>query len=112
SFNADASDVEASSFQVPWSSPWGKTFMQANRRLILIHVLIYRNGVQITKKPWTGQVDRAVRKMEGPQGSVDVEIVSDKRHLKYLAAWSSPGSPLDRKSTRLNSSHVSISYAV
>lgn len=94
SFNADASDVEASSFQVPWSSPWGKTFMQANRRLILIHVLIYRNGVQITKKPWTGQVDRAVRKMEGPQGSVDVEIVSDKRHLKYLAAWSSPGSPL------------------
>lgn len=93
-FNADASDVEASSFSVPWSSPWAKTFMQANRRIILVHIIIRRNGVMITKRPWTGRVDRAVRKMEGPQGSVNVEILSDKQILKYLLAYSSPGSPL------------------
>lgn len=93
-FNADASDVESSSFTVPASSPWASTFMRANRRLILIHVLIYRNGVQVTKMPWTGRIDRAVRRVEGGQGEVDVEIVSDKLVLKHLMAWSNPGEDL------------------
>lgn len=92
-FNSDASDVEASSFTLPWSSPWARTIMRANQRLILIHVIIRREGVQITE-PWTGMVDRAVRKMEGPQGSVTVELVSDKIHLKRVLAWSAPGSRL------------------
>ena len=93
-FNSDASDVEASSMTIPWSSPWARTFMRANMRIILVHILIYRNGVMVTKLPWTGRVDRAVRKMEGPQGSVSVELVSDKQHLKFIQAWSAPGSPL------------------
>lgn len=93
-FSADASDVEASSITLPWSSPWAKTFMRANVRLLLVHAIIYRDGVQITA-PWTGRVDRAVRKMEGPQGSVSVELVSDKQHLKFIQAWSSPGTSLN-----------------
>lgn len=93
-FNSDASDVEASSITIPWSSPWAKTVMRANMRLILVHVIIYRNGVQILKRPWTGRVERAVRKMEGPQGSVTAELVSDKIFLKYLLAWSNPGGKL------------------
>lgn len=94
-FNSDASDVEASSLTLPWSSPWARTMMQANRRLILVHVLIYRQGVLVTKKPWTGSVDRAVRRMEGPQGSVDVDLVSDKQFLKHFLAFSAPGSSIN-----------------
>ena len=93
SFSADASDVEASSMTLPWSSPWAKTFMRANMRVLLVHCIIYREGVPITA-PWTGRVDRAVRKMEGPQGSVNVELVSDKQHLKFIQAWSNPGNSL------------------
>lgn len=92
-FSAEASDIEASSFTVPWSSPWARTLMRANRRLLLIHISIYREGALITD-PWTGMVDRSTRKMEGPQGSVQVEIISDKIHLKRVLGWSAPGSPL------------------
>lgn len=93
-FNSDASDVEASSITLPWSSPWAKVLMRANMRILLVHFILYRDGKPVTKLPWTGRVDRAVRKMEGPQGSVNVELVSDKMHLKYINAWSAPGSPL------------------
>lgn len=99
-FNADASDVEASSMVLPWSSPWARTFMRANVRLLLVHCIIYREGVQVTA-PWTGRVDRSVRKMEGPQGSVSVELVSDKQHLKYIQAWSSPGTSLNLQAPKI-----------
>src|SRR5690554_7014173 len=33
-------------------------------------------------------------------------------NLDYILHFASPASPIDRKSTRLNSSHVRISYAV
>src|SRR5690554_7656298 len=36
----------------------------------------------------------------------------DKERPDYLSIQQDPGAPLDRKSTRLNSSHVRISYAV
>lgn len=91
-FNAEASDVEASAMAMPGSSPWAKTFMRANRRLILVHIMLYRDGKQI--KRWTGRVDRSVRKREGFQGSINVELISDKIWLKHIYGWSAPGAPL------------------
>lgn len=93
SFSAEASDLESSDFSLPGTSPWAKTFMRANMRVILVHITLYRSGVPITR-PWTGRVDRAVRRFENGQGKVDVELISDKKVLKDLLAWSAPGSAL------------------
>lgn len=90
--NSEASDVEASSLTLPMSSPWAKPFMRANRRLLLVHIMLYRDGEQITR--WTGRVDRAIRKREGMQGSVNVELISDKIWLKHVMGYSAPGAPL------------------
>src|SRR3712207_8911896 len=52
----------------------------------------------------------------GGEGALDVEVVveavGDRRADRELRAWEEVGDRLDRKSTRLNSSHANISYAV
>lgn len=99
-FNSEASDVEASSMVLPGTSPWAKTFMRANRRLLLVHFILYRDGRQI--KRWTGRVDRAVRRREGPQSSVTVELISDKIWLKHILGYSAPGSGLWLQAPKVN----------
>src|SRR5690606_42046847 len=42
----------------------------------------------------------------------DAVVRSQKVQIRVLAAACHPARPADRKSTRLNSSHVKISYAV
>lgn len=106
-FNSEASDVEASELVVPMSSPWSKTLMRANRRLLLIHILLYRDDKQV--KRWTGRADRAVRRREGPQGSVTVEMISDKIWLKHILGFPAPGAPLE---IQLPKTNVYIDYAV
>src|SRR5699024_11486713 len=56
---------------------------------------------------------------EGYERSVDThiknlrkKIETDSRHPEFILTVFGMGYKLDRKSTRLNSSHVSISYAV
>src|SRR5207249_5682976 len=46
--------------------------------------------------------------------AADLELVGrrEERHVQGIAHQARDHGPLDRKSTRLNSSHVSISYAV
>ena len=66
--------------------------MRANRQILLVHVLIYRDDKMI--KMWTGRVDRAVRSMEGKQGKINVELISDKAWLNFIMAWSAPFGPL------------------
>ena len=99
-FNSEASDVEASAMALPGSSKWAKTFMRANRRLLLVHILLYRDGNQIRR--WTGRVDRSVRKREGLQGSINIELISDKIWLKYLMGYSAPGAPLWIQAPKVN----------
>src|SRR5437667_5086146 len=41
-----------------------------------------------------------------------VRFRPETHELEFLSAWSQYGQALDRKSTRLNSSHITISYAV
>lgn len=91
-FSSEAADVEASALEIPLSSPWARTFMRANMRVLLVHVMIYRDGKQI--KRWTGRVDRSVRKREGIQGTVSVELISDKMWFKHLIGYSAPGTDL------------------
>lgn len=91
-FNAEAADVEASNITIPGSSFWSTTFMRANRQILLVHVLIYRDDKMV--KMWTGRVDRSVRSMEGKQGKINVELISDKAWLNFIMAWSAPFGPL------------------
>ncbi|MDD2326185.1 MAG: hypothetical protein PHW63_09340, partial [Alphaproteobacteria bacterium] len=90
--SADAEDLEASQFSLRGTSRWAKTLMQANRRIILVHVLLYRGGDQV--KTWTGRVDRSVRTLEGQQSTIKVELISEKGWLKYLQIWSAPFSAI------------------
>lgn len=91
-WSAMADDVEASSFFLPGTSRWAPLVMQANRRIMLIRVEIFRQDKMI--KVWTGRVDRSVRTKSGPTTEITVEIISDKAWLKYIAAWSAPFSVL------------------
>src|SRR5690349_22473882 len=71
---------------------------------------------------WTERLDRHVRITEGHadrgHAAIDcnlevVEAVADHHAAGDIAASEADGSnQIDRKSTRLNSSHVEISYAV
>lgn len=91
-FNAPADDVEASNFTVPASSAWTTTLMRANRMIIRVNVLIYRDGKYI--KQWSGSVERSVRTMEHKQGKINCELISDKAWLARIMAWSAPFAPL------------------
>src|SRR5690625_6604880 len=48
----------------------------------------------------------------GPNGSGKTSIFEAFNHYYQLGGYGSAGAQEDRKSTRLNSSHVAISYAV
>src|SRR5437868_8562003 len=61
-----------------------------------IYTLSLHDALPISRST---SVSRAVRKMTGI-----VDVARSRRHTSTM--------PVDRKSTRLNSSHVSISYAV
>lgn len=90
--NADSDDMESSSITIPGSSQWAKTFMRANMRVLLVHIMLYRGDKLV--KLWTGRVDRSVRSTEGPQSTIAVELISDKGWFSYLHFWSAPFSPL------------------
>lgn len=90
--SSEVNDFEASSFQIPGTSPWTKFVMRANRMIVLAHIVLRRDGRII--HTWTGRIERAVRKMEGPQGSVTAELISDKAWLMYMLAYPAPFSPL------------------
>lgn len=92
SFSADADDVEASAVVIPATSAWGRTFMRANLRVTLIHILLYRNDKLVEK--WTGRIERSVRKMTGPQGNITAELISDKAWFQHIICWSAPQSAL------------------
>lgn len=91
-WNSLADDLEASSFSIPGTSPWAKLVMQANVRIILARIEIFRQNKLI--KLWTGRVDRSVRTKNGPEIEINVELISDKAWLKYINAWSAPFAPL------------------
>lgn len=84
---SDVSDLEASSFTVAGSSKWAKALMRANRSIVLVHFVL-RRGDEIVKV-WTGRIERSVRSLEGPQGSISVECVSDKVWIFYMIAQNS-----------------------
>lgn len=86
--NKDIRDVEASSFAVTGSSPWARTLMRANRKQVLVHIILRRDDKPI--EVWTGRVERSVRKMEGPQGSIKVELISDKAWYSFILGQNSP----------------------
>lgn len=88
----EATDVEASGFKVPGSSAWAKTLMRANRMNVLVHIILYRDDKEI--HTWTGRVERSTRKIEGPQGTITVDLISDKAWLKFILAQNSPFSAL------------------
>lgn len=90
--SSDAEDMEASQITMPKSSAWSRTFMRANMRILLVHIMLYREDKLV--KTWTGRVDRSVRSTEGPQGTVKVELISDKGWLSYISLWSAPFSAL------------------
>lgn len=91
-FDSDANSSEGSTISLPGNSPWARTFMRANRQILLVHMVLYRGEKQI--KRWTGRVDRSVRKNEGRLSTVTVELVSDKTWLQYIQCWSAPFAPL------------------
>lgn len=91
-WSSEAENIDASGISIPATSPWTKTFMRANRRVTLVHVMVCRDGTFVKK--WTGRVDRAVRKMVGRQGIVEVELISDKAWFDHIICWSAPNSAL------------------
>lgn len=99
-WSAEASDLEASNISVPGTSMWAKQLMRANMQIMLVHMILYRNGKRI--KLWTGRVERCVRKSEGPQSSIEVELISDKAYLTYIMAWSAPFAHLQAQFPKKN----------
>lgn len=91
-WSSEAEDLDASNLIIPTTSPWTKTFMRANTRVTLVHILLYRNGKVIRK--WTGRIDRSIRKMQGKQGTVSAELISDKAWFNHIICWSAPRSAL------------------
>lgn len=87
-FNGDIKDVEASGFTITGTSPWARTIMRSNRKQTLVHILLRRDDKIV--KIWTGRVERASRKMEGPQGSITVDLISDKAWYGFILAQNSP----------------------
>lgn len=87
-FSADVNDVEASSFSVSGSSPWAKALMRAHAGLLLVHFVLRRDEKIV--KVWTGRVEQSSWKMEGPQGTITVSLVSEKIWLKYILGQNSP----------------------
>src|SRR5437868_9078539 len=64
-----------------------------------IYDLSLHDALPISRRRWSGQ-----RCLEGMLHGDDARAACCRRHVAFLQG--------DRKSTRLNSSHVSISYAV
>src|SRR3712207_8165367 len=67
------------------------------------HTRAWRPGEKATLRNPTSETEE-----DGQQRLAQVAIVKQKKHT---GAWR-PGEKADRKSTRLNSSHANISYAV
>src|SRR5690606_41004954 len=82
----------------------------APRQVVLVP--IYRAGDDEAK----AAVLDAVRRLAAELRQRDVAVKLDDREGltpgRKFNEWEQKGVPLDRKSTRLNSSHVKISYAV
>src|SRR5690554_7431584 len=59
-------------------------------------------------------LDMQVRRVQELEGNLSAEKAPDwlLKEFLYLVSLAQPETKLDRKSTRLNSSHVRISYAV
>src|SRR6266498_4853709 len=85
--------------------------LRARRRRRALHVV----AVEVFERPDLGAVDDAKQPSEVlPQGVVVREAILDqqRRGLEQLVQVVGDATAADRKSTRLNSSHVRISYAV
>src|SRR5690625_5514450 len=72
-----------------------------------------KHGVKLTYTPIFIQVlARLLRQFPHLNASVQDDNVILKKYVNIGVATALPDHTLDRKSTRLNSSHVAISYAV
>src|SRR5690606_5811753 len=84
----------------------GRSFAEATEELVARH--------PEWEMPIRAWYDRWEETISGPiHGTVEIlRTVRNANHNVYaLTNWSSESFPIDRKSTRLNSSHVKISYA-
>src|SRR5690348_18218591 len=74
------------------------------RSTLFPYTTLFRSGL---RNPWRWSFDRQT-------GDVWIGDVGQHvwEEIDHLPAAAKPGNNLDRKSTRLNSSHPSISYAV
>src|SRR3712207_6915737 len=80
------------------------------RSTLLPYTTLFRSGLLVVEGPAGDEELHRLRVVAGPEPVVAVEGV---RFLDRRPVELDPESgPLDRKSTRLNSSHANISYAV
>src|SRR5437868_8707477 len=92
-------------------------YLYADRHILLIFLLMIRRPPRSTLFPYTTLFRSVTITNSGFRGNGD-KVVRDALDSKGGFTWvlagqkNPPFESRDRKSTRLNSSHVSISYAV
>lgn len=99
-FSSDPSSAEGSTITIPPGSPWARFMSRADKRIILVHILLYRGKKNI--RQWTGRVDRTVRSVNENEESIRVELVSDKLWLQYIMCFSAPFASINVQIPKVN----------
>src|SRR5690242_21223639 len=95
-------------------------FPRPTRSTLFPYTTLFRSGVEVGEHQRIGEEDRVVEKRlrhhqtQAHQGTAALDTKKSMRDLgqRSRAPHAKPDHRQDRKSTRLNSSHMSISYAV
>src|SRR3712207_8032611 len=103
--------------ELGWSKPERMDYNQFNERVISHYSRLTALGVTYRMPDLTGFYNTNV--FTGGQGTATVNCQDPPAIIRYTTDGTIPNErstrytgPLDRKSTRLNSSHANISYAV
>src|SRR3712207_7936207 len=79
------------------------------RSTLFPYTTLFRSRRHLVEYPGRGLHERHGERAAGPFAETHVQV---KQRFEAELLQSNPGPGLDRKSTRLNSSHANISYAV
>src|SRR3712207_7243343 len=87
---------------------YGEVFFFNDTATTEIYTLSLHDALPILNKPWGPMASMATAPSKGPMVTPAAQENSRVPTVETIC----PGSTIDRKSTRLNSSHANISYAV